>query len=327
MADPPLELSRPPAPTRLGPYLLGPIIGRGSSALLYRAYHPLLQRWAALKLLSPRTPAEGTEATSQEAEALLAEGRILASLRHPGVVQIYDAGWHRDRPYLAMELVHGPSLSSLIGNPQPLETVLSLGRQLASTLGYLHRVGIVHADLKPSNVLLSASGHPVVVDFGIAFQQTSGSQTPAGTPAYMAPEQGLGRPGPASDLYALGLVLFQLLTGELPLPQGSPGELLRAHRRLVAREIELLRPGVPHRLAMAVHRCLAKEPSDRFPRAEELERELATAELELSAGRPSRVALPVPRRRTRRLLVLLALLVLSALPFWEAWRLLLWGQP
>lgn len=327
--------------SKVGPYVLGPAIGRGASATLYRAYQPLIDRWVALKLAHQEAVTfekGGTSATSEVVtfekgetsstwKDLLHEARLLARLHHPGVVTLYDAGWDRGLPYLALELLAGPSLAHPGQRPWSLADVLNVGRRLAGTLTYLHQRQIVHADLKPSNILLRGPGEPVLVDFGLARYQAQGAGLPAGTPAYMAPEQAEGQALPSSDVYALGLILYGLLTGELPLPPGSPLEMVHGHRRWLAREIESLRPDVPSRLSLAIHRCLAKEASDRFNTASELEGELALAALELE---PSRRAMPPPAKQTRTrpfpsLLLAALLAALAAAPFWSLWRVLLDG--
>jgi serine/threonine-protein kinase len=196
------------------------VLGRGGMRVVYRAQHLRLNRPVALKMLLA-----GPYARPQELERFRREAEAVAALRHPNVVQVYDVGDVDGRPYFTMELVEGGSLSAKIEDtPQPAGWAASLVATLAGAIQFAHQRGIVHRDLKPGNVLLTADGVPKVTDFGMAqrLEEEEGltlSGVLLGTPSYMAPEQARGDKraiGPATDVYALGAILYRLLTGRPP---------------------------------------------------------------------------------------------------------------
>ncbi|MFF4291869.1 serine/threonine-protein kinase, partial [Streptomyces sp. NPDC001633] len=197
---------------------------------VYEGVDTRLRRPVAVKVFRP-----GTD--PQTEDRLTAEAVLLASLQHPGLVTVYDAGRHDDRTYLVMQLIKGPTLRSLLAcGALPERRVVDVGAALARVLAYVHRAGVVHRDIKPSNILLDAAGAPHLADFGIARLADATRHTAPdvliGTAAYLAPEQVEGRRiGPAADVYALGLVLLECLKGELEY-QGTPLEatVARLHR-------------------------------------------------------------------------------------------------
>src|SRR5690348_2053083 len=189
-------------------------LGRGGMGVVYRALQVDLNRPVALKVL------KATAAGPNAIERFRAEAEAAARLRHPNIVQVYAAGTWEGQPYFALEYLEGGTLARrLAGNPQPPAEAAALVEALARAVQHAHERGVVHRDLKPANVLLSADGIPKVADFGLARRQEAGLGTRTGdllgTPAYMAPEQAAGRPhesGPATDVYALGAVLYECLT-------------------------------------------------------------------------------------------------------------------
>jgi serine/threonine protein kinase len=197
-----------------GRYRLGERIGSGGMADVHRALDTRLGRPVAIKLMRSR------EATQTDRDRFAAEARVIADLNHPGIVTLLDSGLDDDRPYLVMELVEGPTLAQrLAEGPLPGEEVRRIGAQLASALAYAHAQGVVHRDVKPGNVLLGPEGRACLADFGIARQvdgtvgMTLAGQV-IGSPAYVAPEQVAAEPvGPPADVYSLGLLLFESLTG------------------------------------------------------------------------------------------------------------------
>lgn len=213
-----------------GRYRLDGLLGRGGAADVYEALDLRLRRPVAVKLFRPGGEAQGEENFDDE-------GRLLAQMEHPGLVTLYDSGREEGRPYLVMRLVRGTTLRRRIAAAPltPHETA-GTGAALASALAHVHAAGVVHRDVKPSNVLLDGSGTPYLTDFGISrlLDATTRVETGplVGTAAYMAPEQVLGRgAGPAADVYSLGLVLLESLKGELEYA-GAPLEsaLARLHR-------------------------------------------------------------------------------------------------
>src|SRR6202045_160071 len=201
-------------------YRVDALLGYGGMGVVYRAWHLRLNRAVALKMLRA-----GPCARRDELERFLREAQAVAALRHPNIVQVHDVGDVEGRPYFTMEFVEGGDLADQIqGVPQPARQAATLVATLADAVHVAHQSGIVHRDLKPANVLLTRDGTPKVTDFGLARRlEGNGGLTlsgvPVGTPSYMAPEQARGQKaaiGPATDVYALGAILYELLTGRPP---------------------------------------------------------------------------------------------------------------
>jgi len=262
-------------------YVLSDLLGSGGMAEVFLARDQMLGRDLALKVLK-----EHYAKDERFVGRFLKEARSAASLNHPGVVQVYDQGRLEDgRYFIAMEHVPGGSLKDLIvgrGPLDPAEAAL-LASQVAEALGAAHERGIVHRDVKPQNVLLGEAGEAKVADFGIALAasrtpSTSGTDLLSGTPGYMSPEQAMGeRVGPESDLYSLGVVLYEMLTGVVPFEAEGPLATAMKHvtdRPLPPRERD---PHVPEAMDALVMRLLAKDPEDRYPSAAELAEDLRRA--------------------------------------------------
>ncbi len=257
-------------PTLPGFEILG-LLGRGGMGVVYRAWQPRLRRLVALKMIRA-----GVQAEPAEVERFLKEARAVAHLHHPHIVQIYEVGKAAGQPYLALELAEGGSLAQeLAGTPQPAGRAAALVEQLARALQHAHEQGVIHRDLKPGNVLLTADGQIKVTDFGLAKQldgEAAQTQTGAvvGTPSYMAPEQAAGqskRVGPAADVYALGAILYECLTGRPPFRAETA---LETARQVLADEPvapRRLQPKVPRDLETICLKCLAKEPEKRYASA------------------------------------------------------------
>src|SRR5262249_49975582 len=223
-----------PLPTadlpRIRGYEVQEVLGRGGMGVVYKAWHRRLHRPVAVKMLLA-----GAYAQPQELERFLREAETVAGLHHANLVQVYDMGDLDSRPYFTMEYVEGGSLAQkLAGAPQPADQAAALVAALAEAIQVAHQSGIVHRDLKPANILLTADGTPKVTDFGLARRLDRGGLTltgvPVGTPSYMAPEQGRGNGdaiGPAADVYALGAILYELLTGRPPFRAESAATTLQ----------------------------------------------------------------------------------------------------
>jgi WD40 repeat protein len=291
------------------------VLGEGGMGVVYRARHVGLDRPVALKLLRGGS---GKRLARFRAEAL-AEAR----LQHPHIVQIFEVGEHQGQPYLALELLEGGSLETQIsGKPQAPRAAAELVAVLARAIQYAHTRGIVHRDLKPSNVLLTAEGTPKVADFGLAkFLQAAEGQTSEGdvlgTPRYMAPEQTTGAPegvGPAADVYSLGVILYEMLTGRAPVQAPTPVETLLLVRSQEPVPPSRLQPRVPRDLETICLKCLHKDPRRRYTSAQEL-----ADDLERFQGGKAILARPVGRAEKALLWVfrnpvvalLLALLTLA----------------
>jgi eukaryotic-like serine/threonine-protein kinase len=248
-------------------------LGSGGMGEVYLARDRVLGRDVALKVLRKQYAGDDEFAERFKREAMSA-----ASLSHPNIVQVYDRGVTEEgSSYIAMEYVPGGTLKERISREGPLEAAdaAGLGAQVAEALGAAHDRGMVHRDIKPQNVLLAARGGAKVADFGIARAGTSAtiSRTGSvmGTAGYMSPEQALGKPAtPKSDLYSLGVVLYEALTGELPYTADNPIAVSMKHVNEPLRPPVQLNPRIPRGMNALVTKLLAKDPEDRYADADEL---------------------------------------------------------
>jgi len=295
-----------------GRYRLGGSLGRGGFSEVHSAEDGVLDRVVAVKLLA------GAAGQPDRARRFDREARALARLSHPNVVAVYDAGLDGPDAYVVMELLAGPSLAELLAGrgPLPVPEAVRYARQAAAALAAAHALGIVHRDIKPGNLVLTADGTVKVVDFGIAalgfgMATFTATGTSLGTPAYLSPEQAAGRPaGPASDLYSLGCVLFALLTGEPPFAAEHPVAVVHQHLTAVPPSARARRPEVPPQVDALLAALLAKDPADRPADAAAVRDWLAAAEAALGPGgtaaAPAFATVPLapayrpPRRRPHR---------------------------
>jgi serine/threonine-protein kinase len=299
-----------------GRYRLRAFLAAGGMGAVWAAEDAVLGRQVAVKLLG-----EWLAGDPVAAERLRREARAAARLAHPNVARVLDLGEEEGRPYLVMELLEGESLAARIARSGPLAPAEAAGiaAAVADALHAAHRAGVVHRDVKPGNVFLTAGGDVKVLDFGIAAAAWEGSLTGGeliGTAAYLAPERALGRPAtPAADVYALGVVLYEMLSGRPPF-SGEDG-LALASAHIHARPVPLRQaaPWVPAPLAAACERALAKDPAERPASA------AAFAELLRATTTTRTHRLPVPaavqgptRRRRAVAAALLLLALLAALP-------------
>ncbi|MEZ6139111.1 MAG: serine/threonine-protein kinase [Zavarzinella sp.] len=259
-------------------YDLLELIGKGGMGIVYRARHLELNRIVALKMLQGHSAAD-----SEEIIRFLSEGEAVAALHHPNIVQIFDIGRVGQRPYLAFELIRGGTLSKKIsGVPLPPHEAATLALQLANAVAFAHQAGIIHRDLKPANVLLTDDQTPKIADFGLAKRLSFDSaltQTGAiiGTPSYMSPEQARGdskSTGKSVDVYALGAILYECLTGRPPFRAASQYETIK---QVLEQDPVLpthLQPNLPRDLETIAMKCLAKEPVRRYASASDLAEDL-----------------------------------------------------
>ena len=262
-------------PQSIGDYKILEELGRGALGVVYRAEHRLLKKSAAIKLWSlPNTQ------TSKANAALLREARAAAATRHPGVVDVYDILRLPDgRIAMVMELLDGETLSSRIGRVGALEPsdAAHIARSIADVLDATHSAGIVHRDLKPENVFLLPDGRVKVLDFGAALSAARPDEKAGtlGTPWYMAPEQAYGNPPDRrSDLYSLGCVLYEMLTGQCPYDAPDPRAVIAKHIEEPVPTPESPLGPLPEALERTVIRALAKYPEQRHQDAREFAREL-----------------------------------------------------
>jgi eukaryotic-like serine/threonine-protein kinase len=258
-----------------GRYRIQRKLGAGGMADVYLAEDQELGRRVAIKILNSR---HGND--DQFIERFRREAKNAAALNHPNIVSIYDRGEAEDTYYIAMEFLDGRTLKELIigRGAAPVNVAIEYARQILSALRFAHRHGIVHRDIKPHNVLVDGEGRVKVTDFGIARAGTSQmteTGSIVGTAQYLSPEQARGgEVDPRSDLYSLGIVLYELLTGKTPFEGETPVEIAMKHLSTAPQPPSKLRPDIPPELDMVVLRALAKNPEDRYQSADEMEADL-----------------------------------------------------
>ncbi len=303
-----------------GKYAIIERLGRGGMAEVYRAYQGNLDRFVAIKVLHPFLADDPEFKSRFEKEA-----RNIAKLKHPNIVQVYDFenDVDNDSYYMVMELVEGPTLKEVLtelsesGRTMEIAEAVRIVREAASALSYAHGLNMIHRDVKPANLMLDRGHRVVLTDFGIAKivtgVQFTASGGMVGTPAYMAPEQGLGEQGDErSDLYSLGVIFYQLVTGKLPYDGETPLAVILKHLNEPVRSPLELRPDLPAPLDAIITRLMAKDPNERYQTATELiadldrfERGWGDAEVELNIGRnvqrgsaqPEAPTVALPNRR------------------------------
>jgi hypothetical protein len=292
-AEDPLE-----TPRTFGDYELLEELGRGGMGVVYRARQAGLGRIVALKKLL-----HSDLAPSADVARFRAEPEAAARLEHPNIVPIFDVGEHQGQPYFTMPLVEGTTLARrLAEGPLPPREAATLLAPIARAVDFAHRAGVLHRDLKPSNILIDRQGRPLVGDFGLAkrIDIEAGltlSGMLVGTPSYMAPEQATGRPekvGPAGDVYGLGAILYQMLTGRPPFQAATALDTLLLVREQDPIPPRLLNPKVDRELEMIALKCLQKPPDLRYPTAAtlagDLEAYLAGEPISIRSGRLTEVA-------------------------------------
>jgi serine/threonine protein kinase len=265
-------------PRRIASYLLLEPIGHGGMAVVYRATQERLDRTVAVKVLS-----ENLAASSEFMERFRREARTAANLRHPNVITVHDFGEdERGVPYLVLEYIEGPTLADLMDTGLDDERIPGLLDQIAAGLDYAHARGVIHRDIKPGNVLITEDGRAVLADFGLAWLLEGAHLTLTGgvigTPEYMSPEQAGGEPlDHRSDVYSLGVMLYEMLVGERPFVAETPIGVLLKHLQDPAPSVLVARPELPPGVGEVLSRVLAKAPSDRYSSAGELARAFRAA--------------------------------------------------
>jgi eukaryotic-like serine/threonine-protein kinase len=288
-----------------GRYRLERPLGHGGMASVFLARDTELDRAVALKLL-----AENLGGDESVRRRFVREARLAARLSHPNVVSVYDAGEDEGRPYIVMEHIEGESLADVLAarGRLPADEARGLALQAAQGLAHAHEAGLVHRDIKPQNLILRDDGTIKVADFGIAraAEETALTQagTILGTAAYLAPEQALGEEvTAAADVYSLGAVLYELLTGRPPFEFETLADLAAKQSRMEITPVRELAPEVPRDLEDVVMHCLARNPAYRPATGRELAQELSPGAA-LPPTRP--LPQPAPRRLDRRLIWLAA---------------------
>ncbi|MFE5945211.1 protein kinase [Streptomyces sp. NPDC056480] len=266
-----------------GRYELATVIGQGGMGQVWTAYDRRLDRRVAVKLLRPATMTGPATAADELRRRFVRECRVTAHVDHPGLVTVHDAGSEGEDLYLVMQYVEGADLADHLAehDPYPWEWAVSVAAQLCAVLAAVHAVPIVHRDLKPRNVMVRPDGSVIVLDLGVASVLDSDTTrlthtgSPIGSPAYMAPEQAMGGAvGPSTDLYALGALLHELLSGNVPFVGSTALGVLHRHLYEPPVPLRQLRPEVPEPLEALVLRLLAKDPRERPSGAHEVYEEL-----------------------------------------------------
>jgi eukaryotic-like serine/threonine-protein kinase len=272
-----MEQSKPITPLLNNRYQLLNTLGSGGMAVVYRAHDIMLERPVAIKVLR-----QDFSEDEDFRERFRQEARAAANLSHPSIVTVHDFGFDAGRLFIVMEFVPGTDLKSMIKQRGKfsMEEAIGLLTQACEGIGYAHRAGLVHCDVKPHNMLVTPDNRLKVTDFGIAralasIQPDEQSDIVWGSPQYFAPEQAGGQaPSPASDVYSLGVILYEMLTGRLPFIANEAEELARMHRDVVPTSPRRYNNAIPIPLEQIVLKVLAKEPSQRYRSADQLGRVL-----------------------------------------------------
>jgi serine/threonine protein kinase len=263
----------------LGPYRILELIGRGGMAAIYKAYHPATDRLVAVKVLLDHRAEDPQIVKRFEHEA-----RVITGLEHSNIVPVYDFGRDGELLYLVMRYMRAGTVNDLLKRDAlTVGDALSILTDVSSALDYAHRQDIIHRDIKPNNILVDAGGRANLTDFGLAkvlsesFDLTR-SGTAMGTPAYMAPEQVAGDPvSPRTDVYALGVMLYEIVTGVLPFTSDSPMAVAMMHLRQELRPPRQVNPMLPEAVETVIERAMNKEPGQRYTTAGEMAAALTQA--------------------------------------------------
>jgi eukaryotic-like serine/threonine-protein kinase len=259
-----------PRGTQIGTYVIDSFLGRGGMGIVYRAFHPRLERWAAIKLLPP------IGSSSDARERFEREARAVARLRHRHILSVFDFGEYAGQPYMVVEYMPNGALDHRMPkSPLTATQALALLRPLGEALDYAHQQGVLHRDVKPANIFLDSELQPVLADFGLAKMLGEQSLTAtgmiSGTPTHISPEQTMGKPLDAqSDLYSLAVIGYQVLAGRLPFQGEGMMDLLYAHVHTDVPLPTSFNPALPPAVDTVMVRALAKSPRQRYESAAEL---------------------------------------------------------
>ena len=279
----------------LGRYRMLERVGQGSMCSVYKAYQAGLDRYVAIKVLPTRFSRDALLTARFQREA-----QSIARLKHPNILQVYDVGQEGELPYIVMQYVEGGTLKSLLGQPLPLDHTVEIIAQIAAALEEAHRQGIIHRDVKPSNVLMARPDWFLLSDFGLArvikaSTRLTESGMTVGTPAYMSPEQGRGeKVDGRSDVYSLGVVLFEMLTGTLPYEDSTPVSVVVKHITAPVPHPSAFNPDISEPVERVVMKALAKDVADRYGSAKELSSALKKATASVSSPKVKPVEKPAP---------------------------------
>lgn len=284
-------------------YKIEELLGQGGMSSVYKATDPNLRRTVAVKLIHPHLSSNADFVRRFEEEAA-----AVAQLRHSNIIQVYDFNHDDETYYMVLEYVPGQTLQQHLKDlrdtedTMPLQSVVQIGASLADAIDYAHRRGMIHRDIKPANVMLDPHGQAILMDFGIAKmiggEQHTATGAVVGTALYMSPEQVTGqRPTTQSDIYSLGVTLFEMISGRPPFEGDSAMSVMMAHVNQPVPDLNDIHPGTPHSLKMIVERALAKDPTDRFASAGDVAAALRSADL---SGRSSSAPTAEMRKVSRQ---------------------------
>ncbi len=267
----------------VGPYLIVEQIGRGGMAAVYKAYEESLARHVAIKVL-PEFFAEAKEYRVR----FQVEAVAVAKLRHQNILSVFAYGEENGTPYIVSEFVDGGTLADKLNGAMRVDEVVVLPMPIASALDYAHTQGVLHRDVKPSNIMLLGDGTPVLTDFGLAKLLESDTitltGTVLGTPEYMAPELCSGEvAGPRADIYSLGVVAYEMLTARVPFKGNTPGATIVAQISDPLPPAHEVNPDLPRAIAEVLDKALSKDPNDRYETAQEFVGALAEANSAIAA--------------------------------------------
>ncbi len=253
----------------LGRYHVIEQLGQGGMASVYKAFDTTLERFVAIKIIRTDKQ-EGTE-QNEFLKRFQREAKALAQMDHPYILKVLDYGEQAGTPFLIMPFVMGGTLKEKMGHPMPYREAAALLAPVAQALDYAHQRKIIHRDVKPANILITESNSPLLSDFGIAkiLESKDSTQLTAtgvgiGTPDYMAPEQWMGKADPRTDIYSLGIIFFQMVTGRLPFSADTPAAVLIKHMQDPLPRPASLVPDLPEAVEQVIFKALAKEPENRF---------------------------------------------------------------
>lgn len=290
---------------QVGAYQIVEQLGQGGMATVYKAYHPQLDRYVAIKVMHQNFLEDANFRVRFEREA-----QIVARLEHPHIVPVYDFNHHNEQPYLVMKLIEGKTLKQLaLKSPLTLQQILHIFTAVGSALAYAHQKGVLHRDIKPSNIVIDADNTPYLADFGLARIVQAGESTMSadmllGTPHYISPEQARGQKDidGRADIYSLGVVLYELLTGRVPFTADTPYAIIHDHIYSPLPLPSIINPEISPQIEAVLLKALEKNPQDRYTTASEFVEDFqrGVQESKLFALNPDRASIALKNLEQNR---------------------------